>query len=88
MKKKAKDITGHPIRLFEEAEDIAWMFDVLIPLIPNFKGEFTKENTDGVILVGDETSPKEVWLTRWTDRKDGIPANHLQAVYTLAGRDL
>jgi hypothetical protein len=80
MKKKAAEITGHPMQYFNQCEDIEWVLDVHVQ--PN-QG-FTKDNTDGVIFIGHhEDSPSEIWLTRPVDRKADLPANHIEAIYTL-----
>lgn len=81
LKKKAEEINGRSMQFFEDRKDIEWALDVHV--YPN-QG-FTKENTDGVILIGNEDCPDEVWLTRKIDRKKNIPANHIKAVFTLVG---
>jgi hypothetical protein len=72
---------GRNQQFFEDKEDIKWALETHCKRAVEFG--FTPENTDGIIMFGNEDAPDAVWATKWTDRKDGIPANHIKALYTL-----
>lgn len=69
------------LQLFETPDDIRWALEQHAQDAGDY--HFTPENCDGVIIAGNEDAPIFVWGTRLVDRKEGVPANHLDAVYTL-----
>lgn len=69
------------MQLFEDEDSIRWAIEVHAKNAHTYG--ITTDNCDGIIIAGNEDAPIYVWGTRPVDRKDGLPANHLKATYTL-----
>ena len=84
-KKRADEVTGRGLQLFDKSEDIRWALNTHVK-----RNDIHWDEMRGVILTGNEDSPDEIWVARKpprAKRNTVYVSDIVELVYTGANEE-